>query len=47
VVEALLAGGYRPTVWRNVAPPQLIRHNGEVLKVFDPFDFHRPELSPR
>jgi hypothetical protein len=39
LVEALLAGGYRPTVWRKVAPPEFLQHGSEVLEVFDPFDF--------
>jgi hypothetical protein len=49
VLEALLAAGYRPTVWRNVAPPNLMRRSRHcpVLEVFDPFHFHSPNLSPR
>ena len=47
VVEALLAAGYRPTVWRNVAPPAFLHRGSQVLEVFDPFDFHSPLLSPR
>ena len=47
ILEALLAAGYRPTVWRNVAPPPFLRCSSRVLEVFDPFDFHPPTLSPR
>jgi hypothetical protein len=39
IVELLLAAGYRPTVWRNVAPPTLPQHGSEVLQAFDPFYF--------
>ena len=47
VLEALLAAGHRPTVYRNVAPPDFLEHGSQVLEVFDPFDFHSPELSQR
>ena len=47
ILEQLLAAGYRPTVWRNVAPPPFLYRGSEVLEVFDPFDFHSPALSPR
>ena len=46
ILEALLAAGYRPTVWRNVQPPPFIACDSEVLEVFDPFDWHNPPLSP-
>ena len=47
LVEALLAAGYRPTVWRNAAPPEFLQRGSEVLEVFDPFDFHSQQLSQR
>ena len=47
IVELLLAAGYRPTVWRSVAPPPFLERGSEVLEVFDPFDFYSPTLSPR
>ena len=47
VVEALLAAGYQPTVYRNTAPPAFLFRGGQVLEVFDPFDFHWHQLSPR
>jgi hypothetical protein len=47
VLEALLAASYRPTVYRHVAPPPFLGRCSEVLDVFDPFDFHGPDLSPR
>ena len=47
VVEALLAAGDRPTVYRNVAPPAFLFRGGKVLEVFDPFDFHSQQLSQR
>jgi hypothetical protein len=47
IVEQLLAAGYRPTVWRNVAPPSFLNRGRAVLRVFDPLDVHSPELSPR
>ena len=41
MVEALLAAGYRPTVYRNVAPPAFLELGGsQVLEAFDPFSFH-------
>jgi hypothetical protein len=46
VVEMLLAAGYRPTVWRNAAPPAFLECGSQVLEVFDPFDWHNPPLSP-
>ena len=46
VVEALLAAGYQPTVYRNTAPPAFLFRGGQVLEVFDPFDWHNPPLSP-
>ena len=47
IVEALLAAGCRPTVYRGVAPPRFLGCGSELLEVFDPFDFHSPELPPR
>ena len=47
VVEALLAAGYRPTVYRGVAPPPFLGRGSGVLEVFDPFDFHTPGLGLR
>lgn len=47
VVKTLLAAGYRPTVYRNVAPPPFLGRGSEVVEAFDPFDFHSPDLSPR
>ena len=47
IVELLLAAGYRPTVWCNVAPPPFINRGREVLQVFDPLDVRKPALSPR
>jgi hypothetical protein len=47
VVEALLAAGYRPTVYRNMAPLAFLFRGGQVLEVFDPFDFLWHQLSPR
>jgi hypothetical protein len=49
MLEALRAAGYRPTLWRQVAPPDFLRlrRQGAVPEVFDPFDFSGPRLSPR
>jgi hypothetical protein len=46
-VEVLLAAGYRPTVYRGVAPPPSLDLGSEVLEVFYPFDHHGPGLTPR
>jgi hypothetical protein len=47
IVKQLLAAGYRPTVYHNVAPPPFLNRGSEVLEVFDPFNFYSPALSPR
>ena len=47
VVLELLAAGYRPAVWRHVAPPGFLHRGRNVLDVFDPFDFHSPEVGER
>ena len=46
ILEALLAAGYRPTVWHNVQPPPFVSCDSHLLEVFDPFDWHKPPLSP-
>jgi hypothetical protein len=47
IVEALLAAGYRPTVYRQVEPPYFMQHGSQVLEVYDPFDYYSPDMSPR
>jgi hypothetical protein len=47
VVERLLAAGYRPTVWRIVAPPYFLGRTEEVVEVFDPIDHYSQRLSQR
>ncbi|PSC76029.1 chloride Carrier Channel family isoform A [Micractinium conductrix] len=48
-VEALLAAGYRPTVWHNVPVPGLLRgavpQGSQVLQRLDPFDFYPAGLN--
>ena len=45
-VELLLAAGYRPTVWRNMAPPnfrsRLLLSGSPRLELFDPINYHGP-----
>ena len=47
MLEALVGAGYRPTVYRSVAPPSFINCSGQVAEVLDPFDCHSAGLSPR
>jgi hypothetical protein len=46
IVEVLLAAGYRPTVWRNMAPPnfrsRLLLSGSPRLELFDPINYHGP-----
>ena len=48
VIQPLLAAGYRPTVYRHVAPPQFLKRmvgRIQMLDKLDPFDCHGPELD--
>jgi hypothetical protein len=50
VIEALVAAGYRPTVYRHIAPPQFLKRmigRMQMLDELDPFECHGPDLDPR
>ena len=47
VVLELLAAGYRPAVWRHVAPPGFLHRGRNVVDVFDPFDHHSQWVGER
>ncbi|KAL4431399.1 hypothetical protein ABPG75_006655 [Micractinium tetrahymenae] len=47
VLELLLQAGYRPTTYRNVAPPPFMLRGNAVLATFDRFDFHPASLDQR
>ena len=44
IVEALLAGGYRPCTWHNITMPAFLQptQRERVLPVLDPFDLYDP-----
>ena len=44
MVERLLGAGYRPTVWRNVAPPYFLGQPEELVEVFDPINHYSRRL---
>ena len=46
-LEALLAAGYRPTVWHKVQLPRYLHRGSAVVGTFDPFDHHSCHLSTR
>ena len=47
VLEALVAAGYRPTVWHNVPRPAFVGLGGIVADTLDPFCSYGPQPSPR